>query len=343
MQTIAIKRHITRALIAIENGIFWLAEGIGFFLPDTWVRRCGPHPWRLHMPAFSTCAEAAESRTLFGGIQRYLHFSHNAADFRFVEVTIPSESVVFDLVPLPKGARRDLEQALRLRVAEYSPFPPADTMLAHSIPVTIGNRLWVPVAVTRRSVLNQAKQDAPAFSRRRAFVAVDSENSDRNFIFDTEYCGTLKLDGTFLRGSLTLVSVIALLIAVSARMERSVGDLRSHQRELIQMIKVANNNLDSTNQSQPVAEQLAAEGLLSDYITNFEQFVSQIPPSARASSIVVSKGIVKFQGYIAENDLSSWPENREQYPTIRINASNYPGFSSVDLTWTSGGTLSNDQ
>ena len=145
---------------AIEAFWRWERQGLSYLVRYAWrAARFRPH-YRL-IDGDADAAPLTIERSVFG-LTRLR--PPTDADARLpARIALASADIFVTEIDLPKVARNGLSDAVAFRLEEASPLPPGDVYVALAEPAeTKQGRLLVPIALTRKTTIDEVKRRHPA-------------------------------------------------------------------------------------------------------------------------------------------------------------------------------------
>lgn len=298
--------------VSLEAAPRWLLGGLSYFVPAPLRRSLWRPLYQLvHLDdeVRSTAIEEAWS-----GERRESRAS-NASTLPLA-VALPAARVFETSVDLPAAAINSLRDAISLRLETLSPIAPEEVVFGVGAPKKIGeNRIRVPVAITRKTDLQEIEQRFGA-ERLHAIGAMPGIDGSLRHVFKRFRDGADTLNKTILAGAALFVALVVLLNGISIRLNREIAVLQTHEQSLLSALHhhkelttwLPSGDFERTGVS---GEDLAhAMALLAE----------ALPESARLTSAEFGDGAWSVTGYAS--DEASWPD--QVSPTF--TASDRPGF-----------------
>lgn len=205
-------------------------------------------------------------------------------------IPIPEEKAIFYKLDLPKEARRDISQAIEIRLHKLSPWTIDDTTWTYLAPKIINNRCEVLVALTSKNhlLIIEANQKAGA-TRRQLYIAKDREGN-QYILKETKY--PFKISQLIpIFTTLTSITLITASLAIINYRLESINELN---RNTIYKNKKTNEILESNIEFLAEADREIKENSanllpLNEALITISNSIDLLPNDTTLQKIITTK------------------------------------------------------
>ncbi|MEM9496151.1 MAG: hypothetical protein AAGA09_09120 [Pseudomonadota bacterium] len=324
----SLKAHAGRIVFVISAFLDFVVDGLRPLIPSPLRRRAPFTAWRWEETVGADDGVMV-SRNMWGERQT----PENAATDDIVNcphilAKIPTAFIHSTVIDFPTAARRRLMRAVATRLDELSPIPLEDAVVSSRILGVRNRRLYVNVAITRRSTIDTLEENAPQWTK--SFTVVSASDAKDNHVLEKRR-KPIKLRMATVKPAHAVFACAALVLLGSffLRLDRVEDQLKDNRNTLVAALKNSQSVAAALDHTEPAFQAMEKEKTLASFLMDLDALAAAAPLKARLSSIHIDATGAVGDGHLALSSNEWTPETWRSFANTQ--PSNRPGFDAMNV------------